>query len=197
MSWDKIYSFFHLLDRFQKIQRVTYSSHDRQRENDAEHSYQLAMMAWYICETHKLKHDIDKVIRYALVHDLVEVYAGDTMALGRNEKEQSLKEQREQEAIQKLKKNFSEFPDLSEWISNYEQKKDPESKYIYALDKYLATINSYDKDGKIWKDHHCCLQDIEKSLSKTQCDPCIYELANNLLSKIQKDTYLFEQKPTI
>ena len=63
---------------FQQIKRVIYANGEDRNENDAEHSYQLAMACWLVVETKKLKLDLNKIVKYALVHDLVEIYAGDT-----------------------------------------------------------------------------------------------------------------------
>ncbi len=78
MNIHSILDFTRFLNSFRAIKRVIFTVGDGEPENDSEHSYQLAMMAWYIISAENLKLDRNLVIKYALVHNLVEVYAGDT-----------------------------------------------------------------------------------------------------------------------
>lgn len=71
-------AFIQLLHRFQSIERVAYAHDLSRKENDVEHSYFLAMFCWYLCDSLQLKYSKEKVLRYALTHDLHEAYAGDT-----------------------------------------------------------------------------------------------------------------------
>lgn len=73
----RLLEFQKLLVQFQHISRVTHIPGSWEAENDTEHSYNLAMTAWFLAP-HFPQLDCDKLIRYALVHDLVEVHAGDT-----------------------------------------------------------------------------------------------------------------------
>lgn len=77
-DFQKIFAYVRFPDEFRKIKRVVYNTGEDRLENDSEHSYQLTMIAWYIMDAYKLDLDRDLVIRYCLIHDLVEVYAGDT-----------------------------------------------------------------------------------------------------------------------
>ena len=77
---DQQFAFIREIDREKFIGRQTYLSDGRRKENDAEHSWHLAMMALILEEYAAEKVDIERVLKIALVHDLVEVYAGDTFA---------------------------------------------------------------------------------------------------------------------
>jgi 5'-deoxynucleotidase YfbR-like HD superfamily hydrolase len=130
---------FQLVKRNQNVPR----DFPTRLENDAEHSYQLTMAAWYLISTEKLTLNIDLVIKYGLVHDLVETYAGDLdpfMYTG-NENFEEIKKQNEAEAFSRIKNEFKEFTELSELIHRYEQKEDLESRFVYALDKIIAHFN--------------------------------------------------------
>ena len=81
MNLDSVLQFCRLLMQFQAVERYGTEAPKGFRENDAEHSYSLAMMSWYIISTAKLDLDLQKSIQYSLAHDLVEVYAGDTQPL--------------------------------------------------------------------------------------------------------------------
>src|SRR5680860_196716 len=114
----KSIEFIELLQKFQKIERAIYVKGEDRKENDSEHSYQLVMFAWYLISSYKLDLDLDLIIKYALVHDLVEVYAGDTFAFDDDHRES--KEKREDESLERLKSEFGEFPDIFPLIEQYE-----------------------------------------------------------------------------
>src|SRR6476620_4741666 len=76
----RIFKFLHLTYLFRKVEREVLYTKEERKENDLEHSAQLALLSWYIINTQNLKLDESKVFKYALAHDLVEVDAGDTFA---------------------------------------------------------------------------------------------------------------------
>jgi putative hydrolase of HD superfamily len=78
MTIKNILNFVDFTIKFNQLKRTIFATGEDRLENDSEHSFQLAMVSWYIISTKRLKYNIDKVIQYALVHDLVEIYAGDT-----------------------------------------------------------------------------------------------------------------------
>lgn len=127
---------------FREIERTIYRSDGDRRENDSEHSYQLAMICWYIISTQWLDLDISKVMKYALAHDLVEIYAGDTDTFGTLELKNN-KEEREKIAFEKIKVEFAEFEEMIDIIHNYENKDNKESQFVYAVDKIISPINIY------------------------------------------------------
>lgn len=88
--------------------------------------------------------------RYALAHDLIEVYAGDTYIYGSKELLDS-KQEREEKAVQTLKSEWSDFPDLNEAIHTYELKADAESRFVYALDMLMPIMLIFVNDGYSWK----------------------------------------------
>lgn len=140
--------FINFTHEFQEIIRVARPPYRERFENDAKHSYQLAMVAWFLIDQDKLKLNKELCFMYALAHDLVEVYAGDTYFLDNNHADS--KHKREKEALVKIKKRFPQFKILSKIIENYENKKDKESGFIYALDKLIPPIQIYTEKGKLW-----------------------------------------------
>lgn len=80
-----------LLHDFQKVERVVFVPQRDRQENDVEHSYLLAMLAWQLAEILAPQLSKEKVIKYALVHDLVEVYAGDVFFTIRVQMPRSIK----------------------------------------------------------------------------------------------------------
>lgn len=155
-----ILQFVELTHAFQKVQRAIYATGEDRLENDAEHSYQVALVAWYVINHASLPLDSGKVIRYALVHDLVEAYAGDTDAYGPEEHKRT-KHEREAAAAGQLRVAFPDFTELHDLIQAYELRKDEESKFVYALDKVLPGVNIYLDKGRKWKEQGRTLQDIK------------------------------------
>jgi putative hydrolase of HD superfamily len=142
-----------LLDSFSAIERVIDRNHRGvfRQENDTEHSYNLAMAAWYLSKWFpKLNKDL--LIRYAMVHDLVEIHAGDTYIYGDKEHLDS-KLEREAAALKKLEGDWDDFDDMTHHIRQYETKSDAESKFVYALDKVMPIMLIYVNDGYSWKKH--------------------------------------------
>jgi putative hydrolase of HD superfamily len=142
--------FMRLLHSFQGVERVMYAPDLARRENDAEHSYLLAMLSWYLMDSLHLPYSKEKVLSYALVHDLHEAYAGDTYIF--DEKALETKHQREKEARVRIAREFPECPDLHSSIEEYEERKDPEAAFVYAVDKLIPLITNYIQNGKMWKD---------------------------------------------
>ncbi len=146
----KLLSFAELINELRLVKRVVYVNGEDRMENDTEHSYSLAMLAWYIVSVNKLDLDIEKVMKYALAHDLVEAYAGDVHFYADTEKI-SKKKDNERAALEKIINKFPEFTDLHGLIHNYESREDEESKFVYALDKMQPALNIYLDGGRTWR----------------------------------------------
>ena len=185
---EKILIFTRLLNEFRNIERMILIKGSDRKENDSEHSYSLAMLAWYITTTYNLPFDKEKILKYALVHDLVEVYAGDTYAYTEDKALLDSKEQREKEAAERLKKEFPEFEELHKLIHEYEQKSDEESKFIYALDKIEPMLYIYLDNGRLWKEYNISLKmSIEHKIEKVSVSPTIKKIFDELLTLLEKD----------
>ena len=138
-----------MLHDFQNVERIipVIDKPDR-LENDAEHSYTLTMFAWFLIDSVGLDMNKDLVIKYCLVHDLVETYAGDTYIFDTDEKKKNEKHDREEKARMKIKKQFPEFREMNDLIQNYENKSDEESRFVYALDKVIPAMTNYLNRGE-------------------------------------------------
>ncbi len=186
---DKTLSFLKLIRNFENVHRMIYRPDDR-RENDVEHSYQLAMMAWFLSEQFNLSLSKEKLFKYGLAHDLVEVYAGDTPAYavegGINTQE--TKKEREARAFEKIKQEFGYFHDLMETIELYEHLKDDESLFIYELDKILPPLNIYLDDGYGWNKFGITLDEIsvEKRRKVTHVRELV-DLLKEMLERFEKE----------
>jgi putative hydrolase of HD superfamily len=147
----RLIEFQKLLLTFSQIDRVIDRKHHDAyiRENDTEHSYNLALTAWYLAPYFP-QLDSNSLIKFALAHDLVEVHAGDTYAFADKELIDS-KAAREAEAVKQLKADWPDFPELHDVIHEYEQKTSEEAKFIYALDKIMPIMTIYISEGLTWK----------------------------------------------
>ncbi len=120
------------------VNRTSVMPFDRSRqENDAEHSFSLGLAAICIAPLVDPALDTALVAKYALIHDLPEIYAGDVSVYAREE-ERADKARRESEARERLAKNFGDlFPGLISALDAYTSLGDRESRFVYALDKLL------------------------------------------------------------
>lgn len=181
----------HLTQKFKAVRRKLILKEEDRQENDAEHSFQLAFIAWYIIETKKLNLNLELVMKYALVHDLVEVYAGDTPSAVHRGHEQELgtKSEREREAADRLKAEFPEFDEMNKLIEGYEEREDRESTFVYALDKILPVMNVYLDDGHSWKVHDIKLEDVKThKKDKVALSPEIEKYFNEIVQLLERDS---------
>lgn len=160
-SFENLIDFIEFTHQFREVIRVARVPYSDRYENDVEHSYQLAMVAWYLIDSEKLKLDKNLCLIYSLAHDLVEVYAGDTYFL--DAKKAESKHKREKEALVKIKKRFPKFKSLIKTIENYEKRVDDESKFVYALDKMIPPIQIYLEKGKLWHEKELSFSDVIKN----------------------------------
>ncbi|MDR2899168.1 MAG: HD domain-containing protein [Clostridiales bacterium] len=152
-------------DKMKNVTRQTLLADKSREETDAEHSWHFALMAMTLFEYCGLDGvNIDRVIRMALVHDLVEVYAGDTFAYDAVGYED--KNQREKEAADRL---FSLLPaDIgtqyrSLW-EEFELMDTPDAKYAAAIDRFQPFLNNYLTNGHSWAKHGVTADKIYKRM---------------------------------
>lgn len=141
--------FMRLLHAFQSTERVIFAPDLLRKENDAEHSYLLAMLCWYLNDTLELGLDTGVLLKYALAHDLVEVYAGDTYMF--DQEGRKTKHRREEESRLRIADEFPEFKNLHKAIGHYENQESPEALFVHAVDKLIPMITNYLQGGHSWK----------------------------------------------
>lgn len=151
LNLQKQLSFIVEVDKVKNIMRRTLLIDGSRRENDAEHSWHLAIMAMLLTEYAEDKNfTLDKVLKMVIVHDLVEVYAGDTFAFdvqGNIEKEE-----KEKLAADKL---FSQLPEnqgkqLRKLWEEFDEMKTPDARYAAALDRLQPFIHNLCTEGHTW-----------------------------------------------
>jgi len=185
---EKLLSFSKLLGELQAVERVIHVKGVDRWENDVEHSYSLAMLAWYIVDSEKLALDRDKVFRYALAHDLVEVYAGDTYLFSADKALLASKPERERLAADRLLAEFPEVPAMHAAIRGYVTKEDAESRFVYALDKIEPMLKIYLDRGRIWSEKGVTLEMIyENKKDKVALSPEIKLYFDELMALLRKE----------
>lgn len=141
------------LDKLKNIYRQTLVLHEDRAENDAEHSFHLAMMACILAEHANTPVDVLHTMKMVLVHDVVEIDAGDTYCYDAKGNED--KREREMKAADRLfallpEDQAAEFRALWE---EFEEKATPEAKFANALDRIQPMLLNYKKGGISWMKH--------------------------------------------
>jgi putative hydrolase of HD superfamily len=150
-SLEQLEDFVRFLHAVQRFKRIARRPDEKERTNTAEHTFMLAMVCWYIASANKLKLDYHKILKYALAHDVIEAYSGDTPAY--DVEGQKTKTAREAAAVEKIKQEFPEFSELTATIHEYEERATPEAKFVYATDKLVDPLDaSMETTQSIWKD---------------------------------------------
>ena len=188
----RLLEFHELLDRFASIERIIHIKRHEQyvQESDTEHSYNLAMMAWFIAEYFP-EISRDKVIRLALVHDLVEIHAGDTYAFG-DKKLIANKAEREAAAQKRLAAEWQDFPDLHESITEYEGLETSEACFVFALDKIMPSFAIYLNDGYTWREKQITLKQLQtERAAKVAVSPQISRYWDALYGLLVESPHLF------
>lgn len=147
----KILSFIVEVDKIKNIMRRTLLIDGSRRENDAEHSWHLAIMAMLLTEYADDKNfTLDKVLKMVIVHDLVEIYAGDTFAF--DVKGNLEKEDKEKQAADKLfgQLTSNQGKQLRKLWEEFDEAKTPEARYAAALDRLQPFIHNLCTEGHTW-----------------------------------------------
>lgn len=160
--------FIEEIDKIKKIGRQTYLSDGSRKENDAEHSWHLAMMVLLLKEYANEPIDTMRTMAMVLIHDIIEIDAGDTYAY--DEKENESKRERELKAAERI---FHLLPEDQEkyvrglW-DEFEEKKTKESQFANAVDKIQPTMLNAASGGKSWVEHGVHLEQILKRNEGTE-----------------------------
>ena len=176
------------MDALKQVFRQTLLIGDRRPENDAEHSWHLALMAIILREYAADEIDISRVLSMHLVHDLVEIDAGDTFAY--DEAAHHDKEEREQAAADRI---FALLPEdqereLRDLWDEFEERVTPEARYAAALDRLQPLLLNYHTDGAAWKNHgvrHA--QVIDRNAHIAEGAPSLWAFARQLIDDALKE----------
>ncbi len=142
------------IDKLKNIFRQTLISDKSRNENDAEHSWHMAMYAIILEEYAPKDIDILKVIKMALIHDIIEIYAGDTFLY--DEQMTKSKEKREKEAAKKIYSILpsDQYNEIKSIWEEFEKKETKEAIFCSTLDRIQPIILNYLTKGGTWKKHN-------------------------------------------
>lgn len=162
---NQLLEFTALVDKMTGIQRRTLLVDGSRRENDAEHSWHIALMAMLFKDYAPENCDISRAVQMCIVHDLVEIYAGDTFAYDVHANTD--KEVREQEAADKL---FSQIPEhlgkeFRELWEEFDEMKTPEAKYAAAMDRIQPYLHNTLTEGHTWKEGNPSIAQVDKRIA--------------------------------
>lgn len=156
------------IDKEKNIFRQTHLSNNGRNENDAEHAWHIAIMSYFLQEYSNEKVDIARVMIMCLIHDIVEIDAGDTYAYD----SEGLKTQKNREKIAK-ERIFSLLPtdQKKEFISifdEFEENQTPEAKFAHAMDNFQPLILNNSNDGGDWREHNVTAKQVYGRQLKTK-----------------------------
>lgn len=172
------------IDKAKNIFRQTHLSGKGRNENDAEHSWHLALMAYLLREYANEEVDITKVMLMCLIHDIVEIDAGDTYAYDT----EGLQTQKAREDAAK-ERIFSILPEeqkteLIAIFDEFEQYQTPEAKFAHAMDNLQPLILNHSNDGGDWKEHDVTAENVYKRQSKTALgSEKLFEVTDQILQE--------------
>ncbi len=170
------------MDKMKSIVRHSLLVDQSRAETDAEHSWQLAMMALVLAPEAPEGTDIFKVVVMCLVHDIVEIYAGDTYAYDKSGYES--KTARELESADKLYAMLpgSEGARLRAYWEEFEAMETPEALFANALDRLQPMMLNAFSDGQSWVSNQVTVDDVLKRALPIRTDlPRLWPMMENLI----------------
>ena len=176
------FAFIQEIDKEKFIGRQTYLSDGLRKENDAEHAWHLALMTILLSEYANEDIDVLKTVTMLLIHDIVEIDAGDTYAYDT----EGLKTQKAREDAAK-ERIFSLLPDaqkeeLTALFDEFEESKTAESRFAHAMDNLQPLLLNNSNDGADWREHEVYASQVYGRQQKTRYgSEQLYEITDQIL----------------
>ncbi|MBT3984087.1 MAG: HD domain-containing protein [Bacteriovoracaceae bacterium] len=175
------------IDRLKGVLRMNKIVSDDRRENSAEHSWHLAMMVMTLAGRSGAPIDILKAIKMALIHDVVEIEAGDVFIY--DDKARVENEQKEREAAKLVFGRLS--PDLSRelhdlWIE-FEDANSLEAQFVKTIDRLQPVLCNYLNDGGTWVQHKIEKSRVLEKVTNTSAQfPELHGLIHEILDNAER-----------
>ncbi len=172
------------IDKEKNILRQTHLSGHGRRENDAEHAWHMSIMAYLLREYANESVDIGKVMLMCLIHDIVEIDAGDTYAYDT----ENLKTQKAREDAAKVR-IFGMLPEdqrdeLIALFDEFEDNLTPEAKYAHSMDNLQPLMLNNSNEGGDWVEHGVKAEQIYKRQEKTKLgSEKLYEVTDQIIQE--------------
>lgn len=172
------------VDKSKFIGRQTYLSDGVRKENDAEHAWHLALMTVLLSEYAKEKIDVSKTMVMVLIHDIVEIDAGDTYAY--DEAGNLTKREREVKAADRI---FNLLPEdqaknMRDLWEEFEACETPEAKFAHCMDNLQPILLNDKTEGKSWRERQIKKSQVEKRQRTTRLgSDTLMEVVNQIIEK--------------
>ena len=182
------------IDRLKQVLRQTYLIDGKRRENSAEHSWHLAVMAVLLSEYAREELDLARVVKMLLLHDVVEIDAGDTFAY--DEAAHADKEERERLAAERI---FNLLPaDMAGEVfalwEEFEAGATPEAKYAEALDRFQPILLNYGSGGIAWREHGISSEQVIARNRHIEAGaPGLWTYVRGLIDRAEDNGYLVSE----
>ena len=192
--FEKQLAFILEVDKEKNILRQSHLSGYVRQENDAEHSWHIAMMIYLLKEYANEEFDVAKAMMMALIHDVVEIDAGDTYAY--DTKALETQKEREKKAADRI---FGLLPDdqkehLMELFEEFEEGKSPESRIAHVMDNLQPILLNDCNNGKDWRLHEVNKTQVLNRQKSSQLGSIeIWEFAKELIERNVKKGNIKEE----
>lgn len=179
------------IDRLKEVVRQSYLLNGNRRENTAEHSWHIAVMGAILAEHADALVDMLRVVRMALIHDIVEIDAGDTYcydADGNSDKAE--REKRSADRIFGLLPKDQETELRKTW-EEFENGNTPEAKFARSLDRLMPLLHNYHSGGKSWLEHGITRDQVmERMKPVREGSETLWELARSIVDRAVERGFL-------
>ncbi|MCM1385821.1 MAG: HD domain-containing protein [Bacillus sp. (in: Bacteria)] len=171
-------------DKEKNILRQTHLSGNGRRENDAEHAWHMAIMVYLLKEYANEEFDVAKAMMMALIHDIVEIDAGDTYAY--DVKGRETKKMREEQAAERI---YGLLPDnqgeeLKSLFQEYEASETPEARFVRVMDNFQPLLLNHSNNGRDWREHEIRKSQVMKRHMSTKLGSnIIWEYAEKIIEE--------------
>ena len=171
-------------DKEKNIFRQTHLSGNGRRENDAEHAWHMAIMVYLLKEYANEGIDVAKAMMMALIHDIVEIDAGDTYAY--DTKGLETQKAREEQAAERI---FGLLPndqgeELKSLFEEFEAGESPEARFVRSMDNFQPLLLNDSNDGSDWREHGIRKKQIMNRHMKTKLGSnIIWERAEKIIEE--------------
>lgn len=172
------------IDKEKNIFRQTSLSRHGRKENDAEHAWHMSIMAYLLKEYANEEVDIARVMIMCLIHDIVEIDAGDTYAY--DEESQKTQKEREDAAKQRI---YSLLPEeqrdeMIALFDEFEAYETPEAKFAHAMDNLQPLLLNHSNEGGDWKEHDVTSAQVYGRQNKTRLgSEVLFSAADELIQE--------------
>jgi putative hydrolase of HD superfamily len=179
-------------DKMKNVLRETLISDGARRENNAEHSWHIALMAMTLFEYAGVDGvDVHRVCRMAIVHDLVEIYAGDTFAY--DELGNESKRARERDAADRLFSilEIDQAREYRELWEEFDQMTTPDALFAAAVDRLQPFINNYLTGGHTWTKYGVTSDRIYERMAPVKTAlPYLWEFVEQVVNESRESGYI-------